>query len=191
MRDAAALIAGVLLLSGCSAATPATTPPAATATPPAATAAASPTPGPAATSSPAAFSARVTFDGTRCVYEGPTVITSPASLTLTYLPTPAQEGTSLMHMNVRADTTPAVIAKAVADPAAPKVGEGAPDWVLVDSWHNQLGSGSFTWDVHAWRVGNVVYDKLYVACLPTFPGYPVGDTYGLIQFLEPATGVSP
>lgn len=191
MRYLAALIAGVVVLAGCGAGTPAAT---GTSTagamslgPSAVTA---PSAGPTATASTAAFSARVTFDGTRCVYEGPAVMTSPSSLALTYAPTPAQEGTSLMHMNVKADTTPAVIAKTVADPNAPKVGEGAPDWVLVDSWNNQLGSGTFTWDVQVWRVGGVVYDRYYIACLPTFPGYPVGD-YALIQLIEPAASPSP
>ncbi|HEX8940369.1 MAG TPA: hypothetical protein VF763_09410 [Candidatus Limnocylindrales bacterium] len=117
------------------------------------------------------------------------MIAAPATLALTYAPTPAAEGTSLMHMNVRADTTPAVIAKTMADSNAPKVGEGAPAWVLVDSWNNQLGSGTFTWDVHVWRVGGVVYDKLYVACLPTLPGYPAGD-YALIQLVEAAASAS-
>jgi hypothetical protein len=114
----------------------------------------------------------VTFDVTNCVYSGPTVVPSPAVLTIDYAPTPAQEGSMVFTFALRSDATQ----KDLADPSLPAIGEGVPWFALDFTFHGMEGSGTSSYTLQAWPAdaSGHVFDKYVVGCLPSGAGSPVG-----------------
>lgn len=196
MRRLATFLGALALVAGCASGAATTAGPSTTPSPvvtPATTASPVAAPAQAPSPSPTAVNARVTFDGTNCVYSGPTVIPSPALLTIEYAPTPAQEGSRVFVVAIRSDTTRADIDSTERDPNAPNVGEGAPEWADADSYHAQLGSGSNQYYLQVLRDVNgetgSTWDKYLVACLASYPGKPApGQT--ILQLVE-TTAPSP
>jgi hypothetical protein len=145
-----------------------------------------PTPAPSLT----AVSARVTFDGKACVYTGPTVIPFPASLTLEYAPTPAEEGSSVGVMAIRSGTTEAQL----NDPANPDIGVGTPSFVYLDTHAFAQGSGTFPYravdsgmnPMAEMTLNGKPYDTFMVLCAPTIPGRPAGG-FTLLHLVETGT----
>jgi len=207
-RALALLLGAAILAAGC-AAGPATTT-SATLAPTGGAAAASavdvgPTPGatmtvsrataaaPAAapTPTPAQVHARVTFDGTHCTYTGPTVIPSPAVLTIEYAPTPEMAADSVQFIAaMRHDVTEADIDRIDDDPSAPLVGDAAPEWAIDESMHAQQGPGTSSYDVHVWRtLTGQVFDQYIVSCVPSMPGRPIKGEHAVLRLVE--TGATP
>ncbi len=144
----------------------------------AATGIANPTP------APARAAARVTFDGLTCAYAGPSVLTAPTVLTVTYAPTPAQEGSSQFIVRVRHGTTLAEIQELKKDPRYAAIGAGYETPPVADgsSFHAQLGSGSVDWQLETSIFGGLVFDTYLIGCAIPVPGNdsamkPVGTEY--------------
>lgn len=186
----AIVVAIALVAAGCmagSTTTPTpTSPPVvpATASPAAPSAAPSPSEAPSAvpaTPAPSltAVSGRVTFDGKTCTYTGPTVIPFPASLTLEYAPSKAQENTAVGILAIKTGTTVAQL----DDPRNPAIGEGDPSFAYVDTHLFQFGAATFEYraaytDVNPMADPDAMngkpYDTYLVMCIPAIPGYPAG-----------------
>jgi len=196
-RALALLLGAAILAAGC-AAGPATTT-SATLAPTGGAAAASavdvgPTPGATMTvprATPAQVHARVTFDGTHCTYTGPTVIPSPAVLTIEYAPTPEMAADSVQFIAaMRHDVTEADIDRIDDDPSAPLVGDAAPEWAIDESMHAQQGPGTSSYDVHVWRtLTGQVFDQYIVSCVPSMPGRPIKGEHAVLRLVE--TGATP
>ena len=176
-RALTTLIAVVALAAACSGSSGTPTAPAASPTPRA--------PSPSSTSTTAtpapsltAVSARVTFDGKECAYTGPTVIPFPASLTVEYAPTPAEEGSSIGLMAIHTGTTEADL----NDPGNPDIGVGTPSFVYLETHIFAQGSGTFEYravdsglnPMAEMTLDGKPYDTFMVICVPEIPGKPAG-----------------
>jgi hypothetical protein len=183
MRRLTILLGVVVLVAGCTAsagATPGTSPGAVAhgtaGAAPSSAATVAPSAKPSA--SPVALKARVTFDGTACVYAGPPVLPFGATLAITYAPTPAQEGSFVGMFAVHSDATRADFMNV----SNPNIGEGTPSFVYGDTAH--FGQGSGTWDYPVtWVNGSKPYDTYMLVCVPKIPGRPV-DQYTLLKVVD-------
>jgi hypothetical protein len=166
--------------------TPSAAPSATAPAPTSSTTPATPTPAPSLT----AVSARVTFDGKACAYTGPTVIPFPASLTVEYAPTPAEEGSFVGLMAIHSGTTGAEL----DDPGNPDIGVGTPSFVYLET--HAFGQGSSTFEYRAVDSGlnpmaemtlhGKPYDTFMVVCVPEIPGRPAGG-YTILHVVESGT----
>jgi hypothetical protein len=177
-----------IVAAGCTAAAPPTASPSAA---PAFVDTASPSAAPApvetagpTTSTPARslalteVGARVTFDGAKCAYTGPTVIPFPANLTIDYAPTSAQDGSFVGIIAVHSGTTQADL----TNPSNPRVGEGVPSFAYIDTHVFMEGPGSFAYRSASSGANPMAeagpdgtpYDTYLVMCLPAIPGVPTG-----------------
>lgn len=179
-RRVVTFLGALSLIAGCAGATgtppvASTTPgPSVSLTPSATTPSQTAVPMQSPSPSPTAVSARVTFDGSTCVYSGPTVIPSPAVLTIEYAPTPAQEGSSVFIGAIRHGTTQADVDRAEAERKGVDMGND-PEWVDGSTFMNQVGSGSQRYGLQVLRnpdglVG--IYDEYIVSCITSIPGIP-------------------
>ena len=169
------LAAVVLAAGACTgpAGTPGT-PATSAASPHGSTAVATSTPAPSITT----VSARVSFDGKVCSYTGPTVIPFPATLTVEYAPTPAEEGSMIGIMAVHSGTSEAQL----EDPSLPEIGAGTPPFVYMETHVFSQGSGSFEYraadsglnPLAEMTLKGKPYDTFVLLCLPEMPGQPVG-----------------
>jgi hypothetical protein len=201
MRPFAAIFCALALVAGCtSSATP--NPGGATTAAPPTTASPSSTKAPGApaspmpSASPVALKAKVTFDGKNCVYSGPTVIPSPATLTIEYAPTPALEGSQVFTAAIRSDTTAADVAREDADPSSGVALDKDPEWVDPYTFMSKVGSGSEQFLLQVLRNPDGrtgVFDKVIVSCLVTMPGKPApGSTIlQLVESSAPAPSTAP
>jgi hypothetical protein len=189
MRSVATLLCVLALVAGCtsSAATMPGAPTKTAPTEPPATASPTPAPTPTPMPSATAISARVTFDGSKCVYSGPTVIPFPATLTIDYAPTPAQEGSFVGIFALRSGTTAADL----NDPSNGDIGGSTPAFVYEDTHMFTQGAGRTEYRSVP-SGGNPMaelgpdgkpYDTYAVVCIPALPGHPVGDTT-LLRVIE-------
>lgn len=169
MRRLASILAVLILLAGCAGSTATTSPAASEAASPMATApVASATPAAKTavpSASPTGVSARVTFDGTSCVYTGPTVIPSPATLMLEYAPTPDQQGSAVVWYAIESETTQADIDAVSADPAYSTTGL-VPGFMLQSSFGPLFGTGSADVPLQVYRKATgETYDKYMIRCM--------------------------
>jgi hypothetical protein len=145
------------------------------------TATAGPTAAPTGTPapSPTQVSARVTFDGSKCVYTGPTVIPFPASLTVEYAPSAAEAGSWIGIFAVHSGTTQAEL----DDPGNPDIGEATPSFVYfaTHAFSQGAGKGDYRSAVTGLNpmaepsgAAGKPYDTYMVVCIPSIPGKPVG-----------------
>lgn len=134
---------------------------------------------PAAMASPTAVSARVTFDGKRCEYTGPTVIPFPADLTLEFAPDSAVKDAWVGITAIKSHTTQAQL----DDPANPDVGAGTPSFVYLASHMFSGGAGKSEYRsvqtglnplADPTAVDGHPYDTYLVMCMPSMPGRPAG-----------------
>lgn len=142
--------------------------------------------------SPTAVRAHVTFDGKTCVYSGPTVIPSPATLTIDFAPTPAQEGSSAFIGAIRHGTTQADIDRADAEHLGVDMGHD-PAWVDAWTFKNQVGSGSAQYDLKVLRNPDGltgIYDEYIVSCITSIPGLPAPGS-AILQLVETTVPPSP
>lgn len=146
------------------------------------------------TASPVAVQAHVTFDGTSCIYSGPRTIPAPATLTLDYAPTPAQEQSTLFIVALRHGTTQTDLDRVDANPAF-GVGEGmlVPEFADADSFMGWLGTGSGTYELtvlHDPHGLTGVYDQYFVDCVATMPGRAIPRGGAVLHLVESAPSTS-
>jgi hypothetical protein len=198
MRYLAPLLCVLALVAGCTSGagtTPGSSTTPSSAATPAPTDNTTAVPTQAASATPATVRARVTFDGTHCVYTGPTVIPSPSELTIEYAPTPAQEGSSVYVFAAASTTTEAAMARLDQDPNS-GIGEGyaaAPDFVDPATFHARTGSGSWAFPLQVLQGPDGMkgtFDKYIVGCITSIPGKPAPG-YALLQLVEATPSATP
>ncbi|HEX5826705.1 MAG TPA: hypothetical protein VFY23_04235 [Candidatus Limnocylindrales bacterium] len=166
MKRLIGVLAGLVLVAGCSGSAGTSLPPTTPDMPPTGTPSGEPTCPDAGCpeSTPAAVSARLTFDGEACTYTGPTVVPSPASLRLEFVPT--DEGFVASIAQVKSTVTREEADRVNADQsygAAP--GRKAPEWMLPGYWAAYMGTGTLDFAMEAKTVGGVVYDQFVISCV--------------------------
>lgn len=186
MRQLSAMLGVLALLAGCT--TAGTSPTASPTASPIVSMNPTVAPTRAPSPSPAAVNARIAFDGTTCEYDGPTVIPSPAMLTVEYRPTSDQEESGVVVFAIRSDTTAEQIARTEQDPNQAAIGEGpAPDWVDGATLHAMFGSGTGTFP-EALRVRRLddgtVYDRYFIDCARAEPFVPVPGEYTILRLVD-------
>jgi hypothetical protein len=192
MRQLSAILAALALVAGCT--TVGTSPGLTPAASPAVSTSPTAPPTRAPSPSPEAVNAKMAFDGTTCTYVGPTVIPSPAMLTVEYRPTADQEASGVVLFAIRSDSTAEEIARTEQDPNQPAIGEGpAPAWVDEATVHAMFGSGSVTFP-DALRVRRLddgtVYDRYFIDCATAEPFVPVPGQYTILRLVD-SVGPSP
>jgi hypothetical protein len=205
MRHLGAILAVLLLLGGCTAGA-ATPQPASPVELPVASgaAAASASAGPAPSASVGrpgsvddrtpiqspvgVFNGRITFDGERCAYAGPTVIPSPATLRLEYAPTADQAGSMALFTPVLSETTQTDLDRVIADE---RYGYGTvnskpiPEFMVYTMMGGISSSSVQDVPVEVRHMGRV-YDKVAIFCI-TYPGMPAEGHFGpgaILQLVE-------
>jgi hypothetical protein len=186
MRQLSAILGALALVAGCT--TVGTSPGASPAASPVVSMNPTVPPTQAPSPSPAAVSARMAFDGTTCEYDGPTVIPSPALLTVEYRPTADQEESAVVLFAIRSDTTTEEIARTEQDPNQAAIAEGsAPAWVDGATFHAMFGSGTGTFPdaLHVWRLDDgTVYDRYFIDCATAEPFVPVPGQYTILRLVD-------
>jgi hypothetical protein len=166
MKRLIGVLTGLLLVAGCTGSAGPTAAPMAPDVLPAGTPSEEPTCPDAGCpeATPAAVSARLTFDGEACTYTGPTVVPSPSSLRLEFVPT--DEGYVATIAQVESDVTREEADRVNADEAygaAP--GKETPEWMLPGYWAAYMGTGTLDYAMEARTVGGVVYDQFVISCV--------------------------
>jgi hypothetical protein len=166
MRRFAAVLGALALVAGCASSGSTSPSPATT---PASTSIAGSTATPASTAAltPTAAKAKVTFDGSTCAYSGGTVFPLLTTLTITYEPTPAEEGSWVGIFAVHSDATQADF----DNPANPDIGDGTPSWVYEDTAAFAQGASVNDYSLTQWQASRP-YDTYMVTCVHAIPGRP-------------------